>query len=59
MRVRGSRRGVVYQMAPRFVAAGPDGKPGPPPPPTAEELGPWVRKHVGDWVVHLLDYQWE
>ena len=39
-------------MRPRFVKAS-DGKPGPPPPPEAAELGPWIAKHLGPWcVVH-------
>jgi hypothetical protein len=55
MKQRGSRRGVVYTMQPRFVPASKDGKPSAPPPPTAEELGPWIVKHVGDWVVLHVD----
>ena len=51
MKLRGSRRGVVYAMEPRFVEASENGKPSAPPPPKADEVGPWILKHVGNWVI--------
>jgi hypothetical protein len=55
MRQRGSRKTVAYMMQPKFVPVAESGKPSALPPPCAEELRPWIERHVGDFVVFHTD----
>ena len=56
MRQRGSRKTVAYLMEPRFVPVKADnGAASASSPPSAAELLPWLKKHVGDWVVIHCD----
>lgn len=53
---RGSRRAVVYMMTPRVVPVRTDNAAGAAaPPPSMEELFPWLQHHIGDWVVIHTD----
>ena len=53
---RRSRRAVVYLMTPRVFPVRTDNVAGAAaPPPSMEDLFPWLQHHIGDWVVIHTD----
>ena len=55
MKQRGSRKCVLYMLQPRFVPLRVDGAGASVPPPSVDEILPFLQTHIGDWCVIHCD----